>query len=1153
MMEMKEVAKMENNHATVSQGFRYLLSGFAPYIARELEVEFGSDWWNVAIMDKLYEEQKRDLPESGDWGTLVDSLDIQRCLLLFDLYWNQVFRKKLSIDHRTWAKELIGVRNKLAHIGGQDFNDDDTWRALDTMSRLCEQIEPDSAEEIRSLLRESRYGSAAGSTQGVNFNQTVASGKIVKNSGILSKAPMQDLPSWRDVIEPHPDVAQGRYKNAEFAADLAQVARGEGAYEYRDPVEFFARTYVTEGMTGLLVQGLKRVSGRDGEPVIQLKTAFGGGKTHSMLALYHMMRGRVSIDKIPNIKPVLEAAGVSSLPKANVAVLVGTALDPTKARRPQNFPGITINTLWGEMAAQLAESAGNPSLYDYVKESDKKGVSPGSETIKNLFDACAPCLVLMDELVAYAKKLYGVNGLPAGSFDNFITFIQEITEAARASKNSLVVASIPESVIEIGGDAGKIALEAIEHTFGRMESIWKPVAANEGFEVVRRRLFLDCKNPDDRDLVCSRFSQMYAENPNDFPVESKEVEYRERMISCYPIHPEVFDRLYEEWATLERFQRTRGVLRLMAAVIHELWMGNDASAMIMPGSIAMDVPNVRDELTRHLDEGWNAIVDREVDGKESIPYQKDQSVPRYGQKLAARRVARTIMLGSAPTDRAQSVRGIEASRIRLGVVQPGENIADFNDALNTLQASLAYLYTNPSGDRFWYDTRPTLRKTVEDRATQIVPTEVEYEIERRLKTLRKENPFTGLHTCPCSSLDVTDEQAVRLVLMRPEDEYRASNPNNKALKSAMDILNNRGTAPRIYRNMLAFVAPDQDAMSALRQEVRRYLAWLSIKKDSQDLNLDAAQNRETDNNLRRSNDTVELRIKETYCWLLVPYVDRAVDIKQVTWDIIRISGGTDSIVSKAAKKMIQNEALITKWAPALLLMELDNILWTESDSISINKLWDYLCTYCYLPRLASYSVLEEAIRTGLNSTEYFAIAAGKNNNRFIDLKYNQYVGMIDSSEYLVKIVTALKQIAEAQAQAQKQAQQNAGSQPSMIHDGGQGCYGTGSGDSTPLNNIDGGATLTTITSSSEQQQSQPQKPKNTHFYMSAKLDNTRINRDVQRLVEEVISHLTSVDGSQVEVCLEVNVEAQDGLPQSTVRTVSENCKTLKVKDFGFDE
>ena len=488
------------------------------------------------------------------------------------------------------------------------------------MALLLGEIDAEAQEEIQQLYRTIEYGSGQGSMASTTNGVDAGAGK--KSLGVMKTTPVAGLPCWRNVIEPHPDVAHGRYKNAEFAADLAQVARGEGAYEYRDPVEFFSRTYVTEGMKGLLVQALRRVTGKDGEPVIQLKTAFGGGKTHSMLALYHLLRGRAPSKKISNIKAVLDAAEIDQLPICRVAVLVGTALDPTKARNYDNLRGSKVYTLWGEMAYQLAIEAGDPKLFDIVKESDKRGVSPGSETLKNLFDACGPCVVLIDELVAYAKKLWKVDGLPAGSFDNLITFIQEITEAARASKNSLVVASIPESNIEIGeeGSGGQQALAAIEHTFGRMEAIWKPVAANEGFEIVRRRLFLDCKDEAARNSVCMEFSRMYQENASDFPSESKEVDYYERMRSCYPIHPEIFDRLYEDWATIERFQKTRGVLRLMAAVVHNLWMNQDGGLLIMPGSISLDVSNIRDELTRHVGDNWNAIVDHEVDGKSSIPY-----------------------------------------------------------------------------------------------------------------------------------------------------------------------------------------------------------------------------------------------------------------------------------------------------------------------------------------------------------------------------------------------------------------------------------------------------------------------------------------------------------------------------------------------------
>lgn len=1128
---------MQENYELVQKGFRILLPQLAGYIGQEMSRVYHEDWWQE-VLEVLSDQY--DLPSSGSYGELLDSLDIANCLRLIDRRWRDVFSQKMSKSHRNWASELMGVRNDASHIGMNDFEQGYTERALDTMALLCESIDAEATEEIRALYRTARYGSAQGSTA---VTDTVAStGKKKNAAAVLTKKVGQNLPSWRDIMQPHPDVAEGRYKAAEFAADLAQVSRGEGAYEYRDPVEFFSRTYITEGMAGLLVQSLQRIAGMGGEPVIQLKTAFGGGKTHSMLALYHMVRGTTSIDYIPNLKPVLERAGLTELPKANVAVLVGTALDPTRKKNPANLPGYTVSTIWGEMAYQLVTSAGKPELYaKYIREADRKGVSPGSENLKNLFNECGPCLILMDELVAYAKKIYGVDGLPAGSYDNFVTFIQEITEAARASENSIVVASIPESDIEIGGEAGKTVLETIEHTFGRMESIWKPVAANEGFEVVRRRLFLDCKDTEAREAVCDAFSKMYQENATDFPLEAKEVEYRDRLISCYPIHPEVFDRLYGDWATLERFQRTRGVLRLMAAVIHELWMANDASAMIMPGSIPLDTPNVRDELVRHLPDTWNSIIDREVDGKDSIPFQKDRANIRYGQKLAARRISRTIMLGSAPSTSAlrdQGIRGLETSRILLGVVQPGETIADFKDALNTLHGSLSYLYNNPNGNRFWYDTKPTLRKTAEDRASQISEADVEIEIENRLKKVRKEAPFAGIHVCPTSSNDVPDEQAVRLVILRTRDTYRRNNSKSNAMAAVEDILNNRGTSPRIFRNMLAFIAPDMDKLGSLQQEVKRFIAWTSIMSDKDDLNLDGAQIRETRNNLTRSNDTVEMRLKETYCWLLVPFIDQYEDMKTIQWEISDIGGGAESIITKASRKMLQSEQIITKWAPALLQMSLDDLLWKDSNDISVKKLWEYLSTYCYLPRLSNFSVLEETICQGLPSTEYFAIAAAYSNGRYVGLKFNQTVFSVNPSDLLVKVDAAQKQIDDEKTLDVPVTPRNGGENPF--------------GKQEETNEHDDGMTVANY-AGGKSNVDMPTPPNNKHFYMSVKLDNTRVNRDINNYVQEIIQHLMSVDGANVELKLDVEVEAPNGIPSTTVRTVSENCRTLKVTDFGFDD
>lgn len=1135
---------MSANHLKVSAGFDILNRCMAPYICREFVIQYGEDWWKKGVIDTLFDDQKKDLPKEGSPVDLAKSLDIARCLLLMDVRFNEVFKKKLPRDCKNWVMELKGTRNKWAHRGFDDMTDSDTWRALDTMSRLCEQISPEGAAEINKLLREVRYGSESGSMDTVT-NEPVKAKK--KTKGLKETIAVANLPSWRDVMEPHQDVARGEYKNAEFAADLAQVAAGQGAVEYRDPVEFFGRTYVTEGMKGLLVESLERLQGRGGEPVIQLKTAFGGGKTHSMLALYHMLHSSSLMKDIPNVQPVLEAAGVTEVPETHVAVIVGTYLNPSKSSRPNNMPGITVNTLWGEIVYRLAVSKGDPAVYDFVKDADKKGVSPGSRALTEMFDYCGTCLILMDELVAYAKKLYGADGLPAGTFDNFITFIQEITEAARASKSSLVVASIPESNNEIGGEAGQIALDAIEHTFGRMEAVWKPVTAREGFEVVRRRLFLNCKDESARDAVCNAFSKMYQENPSDFPVEARELEYRDRMISSYPIHPEVFDRLYEDWTTIENFQRTRSVLRLMAAVIHELWMDQDGSPMIMPGSFPLDLPPVKNELTRYLEDSWNGVVDSEVDGKQSLPYKLDSTNPRYGNLIATRRTARTVMLGSAPDVSEQSARGIETAHIRLGTVQPQENIATFNDALNTLRNSASYLYSDSNNNRYWYDTRPTLRKVVEDRAQQLSDGEACQEIERRLKRSRKVSPFAGVHVCPTSSLDVPDEQELRLVVLSPKEPHKGRATDSKAIEFALDAINNRGTSPRSYKNMLVFAAADQSLCSSMLEEAKRYLAWESIKSDREALNLDVSQTRETDQNIRHCDTTLNSKIEEAYSWMLAPHIDLASGSKDMSWEAEHVSGRGEGIVKKIATKLLSNEAAIERWAPALLRMELDRVLWKDADHIQVKKLWDYLTMYAYLPRLAGYGVLENAILQGLESDEHFGIAAGVGDDRYLELSLGSGRTYVNASDYLVRPEAARNQLereeserAERERKMRQQAEASNDTESTAVIGGEESIPG----------GIASGAEADVEVSTGAVAEDKPALPKS--FKMNADIDPVRVNKSIQTIVSEIVSQLQQLDGAEINLKFEVSAYAPDGITPQMQRTLSENCKTMKIDDFKFD-
>jgi len=315
---------------------------------------------------------------------------------------------------------------------------------------------------------------------------------------------------------------------------------------------------------------------------------------------------------------------------------------------------------------------------------------------------------------------------------------------------------------------------------------------------------------------------------------------------------------------------------------------------------------------------------------------------------------------------------------------------------------------------------------------------------------------------------------------------------------------------------------------------------------SADLNLDVVQNRETENNLNHNNRTVDDQIKEAYCWLFVPYIDKAADMKTIVWDTIRISGGNDSIISKTAKKMLQDEQIITAWALALLLMELDSALWKNTGNIAIKKLWEYLCTYCYPPCLVNNVVLDKTIQTGLNSDQYFVFASGFDGTRYIDLKFNQYVGIVERSGYLVKGSVAHRQIADDEAKRRTETASRAATVEATV------LVSTNDGKSTISTPYTLSGTSTGYEVHEDPVPAQPTAPKNRRFLMSADLDTTRINCNVQKYVEGIIQHLISVDGAKVKASLEVEAET-DGFAQQTARTISENCWTLRVRDSGVEE
>ncbi len=258
--------------------------------------------------------------------------------------WQDCFKKILGPSDRNLAFELRDVRNKWAHQ--KAFSTDDAYRAIDSVSRLLAAL---SAEQVKAVAQ------MKAEILRVKFDEQLRSQKRKGCSIAVEGKPAAGLRPWREIVTPHPDVASGRYQQAEFAADLWQVYLGEGSDEYKDPIEFFRRTFITEGLQKLLANALRRLAGNGGDPVVELQTNFGGGKTHSMLALWHLFAG-VPAGQLPGLETVTKMAGVSQPPKVRRAVLVGNRMSPADIHKKPD--GTVVRTLWGELAWQLGGKEG---------------------------------------------------------------------------------------------------------------------------------------------------------------------------------------------------------------------------------------------------------------------------------------------------------------------------------------------------------------------------------------------------------------------------------------------------------------------------------------------------------------------------------------------------------------------------------------------------------------------------------------------------------------------------------------------------------------------------------------------------------------------------------------------------------------------------
>ncbi len=1086
------------NRDQVGRALDLLQAGLAPFIKREVDrgIQNNRVGKDALRGSAAHESQMRSFPEGWDASALLGAM--------LDL-WDAVFRFPLGPAERSLIHDLRRARNDWAHQ--KTFTGDAAFRALDDAERLLRAVSAPEAAQLAPMKDELLR---------VRFEERSREyAKRQKRKAAASGEPIAGLKPWREVITPHEDVFSGRYQQAEFAADLFAVhdnPDGVGR-EYGDPRQFFQRTFLTGGLRELITGAARRLAGEGGDPVVDLQTNFGGGKTHSMLALYHLFSGIAPAD-LPGVEEPLQQAGIGNFPKqVRRAVLVGTQVSPADPSKKPD--GITTRTLWGELAWQLGGKKG----YERIRRDDESATNPGA-AFGELLREYGPCLILIDEWVAYARQLEDRSDLPAGSFDTQFSFAQNLTESVKQAGNCLLVISLPVSHDgktasdsddeEVGGIRGREALGRLRNVLGRVASSWKPATAEEGFEIVRRRLFapMAADRFKHRDETARRFSEYYRENRNAFPAECSEEPYRRRIEKAYPIHPEVFDRLYEDWASALRFQRTRGVLRLMAGVIHELWAANDQGPLILPGMIPLGPGSpVRSELQRYLSDPWESILDQDVDGENALPGRLDEENPKFGQVQAARRSARAVFLGSASKATAAH-RGIETRRVRLGAALPGQGPAVYSDALRRLAESATFLYED--GSRVWYDIQPTVAKLARDRAGEIPADKVSERVTGLLReAARERGAFGGVHVTPRDSAEVPDERKTRLVILSPEHLH--AKDRSRAIAAAEAILENRGKQPRQYQNTLLFLAADEVRWADLEKAVRMLLAWDSILADKERLNLAHSQGKQAETRQKDAKRQVDGTLQEAYCILLAPEKEGAG--AGVRWESTRLSASS-GLVRRAAERAVREELMLADLGSSVLRGLLDSVPLWSGNHVEVQQLADYFAGLLELPRLAGPEVLAEAITRGLGLLTWkadgfaFAESWDEAEERYRGLSAGAAMRVREDSKGLLVHPDAVPAPEPVPT-------------PDPVPD--------------PVPTPD-----------------KPAPSRLRRFHGSVALHPDRIGPDAARIADEVIAHLAGLTGASVRVTLEIEAERPAGFPEQEARVVRENAGSLGFESHGFE-
>lgn len=1091
----------------VQDGLFHLQKGLSPFVEGRMKAKHGANWLHYASRATGGSPDAK-LDAYGLLKTIVDS-------------WRDVFDDAFGRVDKHKARNFVSMaleaRNAISHLA-IGLQDDEALRYIDAMHQLLKLVKAPAGEiaELKKLYDVQRQSGVA--VVKAASSEMPPAPRLDLSSG---DAPAKAVKPWIEVALPHPDVLANRFKEAEFAADLFAVDAGLATEDYAQAENFYRITFLTEGLKRVLITSLQRLAGTGGDPVIGLQTSFGGGKTHTMLAVYHLARV-TDLKRLEGLTPLVEAIGVKTWKCPKVAAFVGSSKGTDISLNLKDGP--QLHTLWGYIAWRLAGDAG----LKLVAPSEAARTNPGSEIMVEVLKLAGPSIILLDELVAFARQL------PDDRFEAFLSFIQSLTEAAKMVPNALVVGSLPESDSEVGGQKGKEALIRLEKIFGRVQSPWLPASGDETYEIIRRRLFqaLDAEGEKAREATVKAFHELYRQNQAEFPPEAKEKRYEELLRLSYPIHPELFDRLSKDWASLDKFQRTRGVLRFMANVVGVLWHAQVRDPLITPARLPIAHERVRASVLYPLDPAFGAVVDKEVDGETSLPARMEANPSRrISQARAATRAARAVFLCSAPLV-GQPNAGLTGQGLRLACAEPGDQLAIFGEALRELTERATYLYEEAG--RYWFSTQPTLNRLADDRAKALPDHEVDAAIAQVLRDdASQKGGFHRVHAVPDDPITIDEATALSLVILGPASSHAGKGATKSpATDAASDTLLRCRATQRKKRNTLIFVAADEAQRDTARDVMRKAIAWRGIAEDQQlQKQLPSGQITDAKEKARINKDAAQKAVRSAWSHILYPVKsENAGKPFDLEHDPITAKDRTEVPVTVYEKA--KTDGIVREKLGADTLWLTLNAIWpADRPHLLVSEVADWFSFYVYLPKLRDGVVLQLAIQEAVAKLDpKFGYAEG------FDEATGRYSNLI-WAKTPPEIMAPLAVLVRA-AEALEQIKQDAAST------GARTAAGGASLPAGPRSLDNGGSPMASA---------KPTKPR--RFYGSVEIDMVRPVKAFDAILNAVVMELQRTQGAKVKVTLEIQAEAPEGFPEGEVSVVRDNARQLKFKaeSTGFED